>query len=172
MTKRIHKIIWIALPFYIAGGFFYPETGIAAVACMAAPVLTAFFSGRKWCGSYCPRGSFLDFFLKEIRAPFIHSRFFKRKTVKWTFFALMMAAFGAQLSFAFIRNESAGMIFIRMVTVTSIIAVVLGALFGRRTWCAVCPMGTLAGIASRKRKTSPVPSRILQNPESAAASSD
>lgn len=151
MTKFIHKTVWLALPVYLAAGYIYPEIGIVALACMIAPVATAFFSGRKWCGSYCPRGSFLDFFLAEIKAPFRKIRFFKTAAVRWTFFTIMMGAFSIQLFLAFIHHESAGIIFLRMVTITSFIAIVLGALFGRRTWCAICPMGTLAGQASRTR---------------------
>jgi polyferredoxin len=42
-------------------------------------------------------------------------------------------------------------VFVTMCIITTVLAIILGLLFKPRTWCAVCPMGTLQGVIGRKR---------------------
>ena len=143
-----HAVSWVLLPLFLIAGFFYPAVGILAVVCMSLPVLVAFFKGRIWCGHYCPRGSLLDLLFSRVRKKTSHIPASYKKAVRYSVFVLLMAMFTVQLLLAGSLSE-AGFVFVRMVFITTVAALLLGALFGRRTWCSVCPMGTLAGAASR-----------------------
>jgi polyferredoxin len=143
-----HSVSWVLLPVFLIAGFLYPAIGILAVVCMSLPVIVAFFKGRIWCGHYCPRGSMLDFLFSSIKKKTSHLSAPYKKAVRYSVFVLLMVMFTVQL----LLSESpadAGFVFVRMVFVTTAAALLLAAVFGRRTWCSVCPMGTLAGAASR-----------------------
>lgn len=158
--NRVHSVSWVLLPSFIVAGAIFPEAGILAVVCMALPVIVGYFKGRIWCGHYCPRGSLLDLVFSGVRRKASHIPSKYRRAVRYSVFAALMALFALQLFFAD-SFAAAGSVFLRMVFVTTVAAFILGAAFGRRTWCSVCPMGTLAGAASRMsaRKRTPAAER-------------
>jgi polyferredoxin len=55
-----------------------------------------------------------------------------------------MGAFAVQLVFAWGDTSAVGQVFVRMVIITTLMAIVLGISFSHRTWCTICPMGTMA----------------------------
>ncbi len=42
-----------------------------------------------------------------------------------------------------------GMVFYRIIVITTVIGVILSLFFNHRTWCQICPMGTLAALISK-----------------------
>ena len=61
MNKFYKKYGYFLLLFFIIISLFDMRFAIAAIICMAAPVLFAVIGkGRYWCGNYCPRGNFYD----------------------------------------------------------------------------------------------------------------
>ena len=145
--KVIHSTVWVFLPLFLIFGIFFPKTGLLAVLCMSLPVLVAFFRGRVWCGHYCPRGSLLDLLFRRVSRKGLPLGTSARKIIRYGVFVILMTLFAVQLAMAKSVGE-AGNVFIRMVFITTAAALVLGAFFGRRSWCSVCPMGTLATAAS------------------------
>lgn len=148
VRSRIHSVSWLLLPLFLAAGAFFPTAGLLAVVCMALPVIVGYFKGRIWCGHYCPRGSLLDLVFSGVRKKASRIPFAYRRVLRYSVFAVLMALFALQLAFSGSLAD-AGTVFLRMVFVTTVAAFVMGAAFGRRTWCSVCPMGTLAGAAAR-----------------------
>ncbi|HEY1405623.1 MAG TPA: 4Fe-4S binding protein [Spirochaetota bacterium] len=146
-TKIFSRYGWIVLFAYFGLAYIVEEVSIIAAVCMVAPVITSFFWGRKWCGHFCPRGSFLNSIPRKhlIRTP----RFLASKFIRIAFFVLLMSAFAIQIYMSDRSVISIGSILFRMVVVTTIFAVILGLIFGSRRWCTVCPMGTMAHIVSR-----------------------
>jgi polyferredoxin len=124
---------------------------------MAAPVIVSFFKGRLWCGKFCPRGLFLNLLPggKMISLP----GFIRSKVFRFAFLVILMSAFTVQLAFTDGSIAEVGAVFHRMVAVTTAAAVLAGIIYGKRTWCTVCPMGTLAHYVSVSKKK-----RSLPNP--------
>lgn len=151
IKKYFHKWAWSILVVFCLVGIFYPVIGIIAIICMLAPVVVSIFKGRYWCGNFCPRGSFNDILLSKVsrrnRAP----EFLKAKRFKYLFLMLLMSGFAIQLYFAWGSISSVGAVFVRMILITTLLSVFLGTVYNQRTWCTICPMGTLASyVASAK----------------------
>ena len=148
----IHDWIWIMLAGFLIVGMFYPAVAVAAIACMLAPVAVAFFHGRSWCGAYCPRGSFLDRLgsllgTKKKKLP----RLFTQKWFRYGFMAVLLSLFAWQMYFAFGDITAMGRVFFTMVTITTLGAILLALPFRERSWCMICPMGTMAAAVTRMR---------------------
>lgn len=149
-NKRFfHKWAWLILISYCIIGLISPTIGIIALACMLAPVLIAFVRGRMWCGNFCPRGSFYDNLLAKISWKKEIPQVFKSLWLKILFLILVMGAFVIQLVFAWGSIPAVGMIFVRMILITTAIAVILGVVFNQRAWCLICPMGTMAHLVTK-----------------------
>lgn len=141
-------LYWIFLAF-MAVGFVYPAIGIAALVCMLAPVVLAPFKGRYWCGNYCPRGSFFDRIMsrwsgKRPIPPMLRSRGFRSFMV-----VFIMTVFTVQIVPAWGNLAAMGQVFLLMIGVTTVVGIALALRYNPRTWCAFCPMGTMANWASK-----------------------
>lgn len=149
IKKIIHSWAWILLVVFCIAGIFYPIIGAAAVLCMLAPIAVAFFKGRLWCGSFCPRGSFNDIILSKfsLKKPLPH--FMKTKWFRLLFLVILMSAFAIQLLMAWGNFTAIGMVFVRMIIVTTLLTIGLGIYYNQRTWCTICPMGTMAHYATK-----------------------
>jgi polyferredoxin len=135
--------IWVYLVIYFAVTLMYPIFGIVALLCMLAPVIYSAFHGRKWCGWFCPRGNFNDNVLEKISFKRKYPEVIKKTWFRVLFFVILMTSFTVQLFFA--KNLSmVGLIFFRMVFITTIIGIVLGIIYKHRAWCMFCPMGSLS----------------------------
>ncbi len=149
LWKRYSYVLLIA---FISLGLFDLRFAMAAVVCMAAPILISFRKGRFWCGNFCPRGSFYDNivikFSKKNKVP----GFLKSKLFRIIMIFLLMGMF----TFGIISNYGdaygIGLVFYRIIVVTTIIGILLSLFYNHRTWCHFCPMGTIASfIASHRR---------------------
>lgn len=142
-------LFWILLVF-LAVGFIYPAIGVIAVVCMLAPVVIAPFRGRYWCGNFCPRGSFYDHFLARFSPGRPIPPFFRSKGLRAFMVVFIMTGFSVQTYFAWGDPAAMGLVFVRLIFVTTVVGIVLGLVYHQRTWCSFCPMGTLASWLSRK----------------------
>ncbi|PYG89943.1 4Fe-4S binding protein [Ruminiclostridium sufflavum DSM 19573] len=142
--RFVHKWVWIALIAFCIVGVIYPVIGIAALVCMLAPSIVAFFRGRMWCGNFCPRGSFNDNILFRLSRRKNIPVFMKSNWFRNLFLIILMSAFAVQLTFAWGDAARIGGVFVRMILITTVITIILGIIFNQRTWCVFCPMGTMA----------------------------
>jgi polyferredoxin len=155
MDKSHIAKIFLTFAFFgvLIGGLFYPKIGLFAFVCMIGSVLLSFYKGRYWCYRFCPRGAFLDEFIarasfnKSIPAV-LKSRF--AKAFMLTFFIVMMSA-NAILSGGDLERFGKGVVM--LLWVTTLVSAILGILFRARTWCVICPMGTVSGVVGKKRGT-------------------
>lgn len=141
------QYLWLVLIAFCIAGLIYPPIGVFALVCMLAPVVTGPFMGRKWCNSFCPRGSFNDVILKKVTLKKGIPGVLKTTTFKVIFLIILMSFFAVQLTFAWGDWAAVGAVFVRMVLITTIIDIMLGIYYHQRTWCAFCPMGTMGGWA-------------------------
>lgn len=148
-------LYWVLLTFLIAG-MFYPAVGLLAIICMLAPVAVSFFKGRYWCGNFCPRGSFYDHILAKFSPQKPIPAIFRAKFFRVVVLLLIMTAFSLQMYFAWGDLAAMGMVFLRVILLTTLVGIVLGLFFHQRAWCAFCPMGSLASWIAERRKPLPL----------------
>jgi polyferredoxin len=154
MNKKIAQriMVWF-LPLIVVGGLFVPLLGYFVFFMMVFFLILSYFRGRFWCSHLCPRGSFLDLVLSKLSMRRRIPKIFLSQKFKRLFFVLFMAFFIFQLAIAEKNLYSIGFVFVRMCLITTVIAVALGIPLRERTWCAICPMGTLqAKVASLKKR--------------------
>lgn len=147
--KLFHEWAWLMLVIYCIAGVFYPVIGTAALICMLAPSIVAVFKGRLWCGNFCPRGSFNDMILSKFSLRKRVPGLFKKAWFRLTFLILLMGAFTVQIVLAWGSLVAVSMVFVRMIVITTLITIALGIAYNHRTWCLICPMGTMAGYVSK-----------------------
>lgn len=151
MRQIIHEWIWIILMLFCVVGLFYPAIGVIAIICMLAPSIVAFFQGRYWCGNFCPRGSFHDVILFRFSRKKQLPGYMKSRSFRIGFLIIHMSAFTVQLVLAWGSWSAVGAVFVRMILVTTAIAIFLGIFYTQRAWCAFCPMGTMAHYVTKWR---------------------
>jgi polyferredoxin len=144
-------MFWVMLVFLVIG-MFYPAIGVFALICMLAPVLVAPFKGRYWCGNFCPRGSLFDHVIARLSPQKPIPGFFRSKGFRLTMIRVIMTMFTIQAYYAWGNLAAMGMVFIRLIVITTVVGIFLGILFHQRTWCTFCPMGTIASWLSVRKK--------------------
>lgn len=142
------KYAYLILFVYLLAGMFFPVIGVIAIICMLAPVVTAIKKGRFWCGNYCPRGSLWDQVLTGINARTSIPAWARSKVTRIFMLVTIFTVFGWQMYYAWPDPGAIGMVFIRIIFVTTVVGVILAAVYSPRTWCSFCPMGTLASWLS------------------------
>jgi ferredoxin len=147
---------------YLGAGFLallalatqYPPVAAAGVlGCASAAVAVAAVRGRYYCNWLCPRGGFLDgyvrLFSRGKRTPAWFSHPYVRLGVVVVAFGLLgagvLAAWGDPVAMA--------VPFLTMLGASTLVAVSLGVVYHQRAWCQVCPAGTVAHAADRIAET-------------------
>ncbi|MDR3565703.1 MAG: 4Fe-4S binding protein [Negativicutes bacterium] len=153
MANRWKTISYLVLILYLSIGFFlFPIIGSIALVCMLAPVVMAIWRGREWCGLYCPRGSLWDQVLTKINSSKKIPGWAKTKEIRIFMLVLIFSVFGWQMGYAWPDPVAIGLVFLRIIFITTIVGILLALIYSPRTWCNFCPMGTLAaGFAAGKK---------------------
>lgn len=152
IAKYYKKYGYFILLLFLGISLLDMRVGSIAIICMFAPLLFAILGkGRYWCGNYCPRGNFYHQVISKISP--------KRKVPKFLKsigFRLFMVAF---IIFNFARGiyhnwgnlTGIGMVFYRIIAITTIVGILLAFFYQPRTWCNFCPMGTLSYLIAKLR---------------------
>ncbi|MBI4681562.1 MAG: 4Fe-4S binding protein [Nitrospirae bacterium] len=149
---RLQKYTSGILPLVIIGGWLYPPLGFSLLLCMFGAVGIAFYRGRAWCDWMCPRGSFYDLSLGKLSRKMPIPSFFKSNSFRTVILSLLITVLGIQIYYAWGDSYGIGRAFVLVLTVTTTIGIVLGAVFKPRAWCQICPMGTLGSWLSEGKK--------------------
>ncbi len=150
--------LWLAVmvPAVIIGGFFEPLLGLVVPVVMLAALATAFSGGgRRFCGNYCPRGSFLDGWVA--RLPSFGLKMPDVKVARWVVAALLMGFMVWRISLNPTDIKHLGNVFWTMCLLTTAMALVLAALYRQRAWCMICPVGSFSTLAKTTKFEIPVP---------------
>ncbi len=132
-------------------GWRYPVLGFFIPLCMLAGIAFGVRRGRVWCNWYCPRGSFYDCLVslvspkKEIPAVFKNIRF------RIFVIVLLLSIMLANLIRLWPDIVSIGKFFLIMLTVTTAIGIILALFFHQRSWCMICPIGTVLNLIGRSK---------------------
>jgi polyferredoxin len=136
----------------LAAGWLYPLIGYFIPACMLLGVGLAVFKGRNWCDWLCPRGSFEDAWLRRISRQRSIPPVFRGAPLRLGVIALLMTVLTVQIIRLWPDPWAIGGFFILMLTLTTGAAVVLGVIFHQRTWCYICPIGTMSNWVGKNRR--------------------
>jgi len=157
-----NRLCWITTLVFIAivaVGWFFPWFGYFVPVCMAGAILPAFFWGRRWCDWWCPRGSFLSQCLNSISRGKAVPRFMRSLPFRLFMMGIMMTVFSVRIFQLWPDPVQIGGFFVTFLTVTTIAGIFVGISFKPRTWCAFCPVGTMAKWAGVNRN----PLRITED---------
>jgi len=150
--RRLQLITWLGLPAVIISGWFYPVVGFLLLGCMIGAVGFAFRRGRNWCDWMCPRGAFFDIFFSKVSPKIKIPAFFRSKAVRIFMLGTIFTAMGIQFYLGWGDLNAMGMALVRILTVTTLVGIILALFIHPRTWCHICPMGTVAHWIAGGRK--------------------
>lgn len=149
-NHKLRSWLWILLiAFTIAGWVYDPMFGYVALICMLSPVLFAVYKGRLWCGWFCPRGSFFDHLLGKFSLQKKIPKIMFNPYFRGAIFTLLMTGLGLQLWLTGGDLRKIGLVILRLITVTTVAGIVMGVFIHPRSWCTVCPMGSLSTLFGR-----------------------
>lgn len=137
----------------LALGWRYPLLGFVVLAAMMTGIAGGFYRGRWVCGNLCPRGSFLDSWFKLVAGEKDIPSLLKKKWFRWGTAALLMSFMVFRLSQEPGDLNHWGLVFWQMCLVTTLAALALGLRFSARSWCAFCPVGTIASSVGGEKYT-------------------
>lgn len=135
-------MVWF-LPLIVLGGLLYPLLGYLVLAMMAFFLTLAFFKARFWCWNLYPRGAFLDIAISKASRNKPVPGIFSRQWFRWLVFVLFLVFLAFRILNAGGSLIAVGSVFVGMCLLTTVIAIILGIVTRHRSWCAICPMGTL-----------------------------
>lgn len=135
----------------LALGWKFPAIGFVVPLVMLTAILYSLKKGRYACGNVCPRGSFFDTYFRYVGGKNAIPAALRAMPVRWTIFAGLMGFMGFQIA----RNPTSpdhwGFTFWLACAVTTAVAIGLGLVWQPRTWCAVCPIGTLTAVIGEEK---------------------
>lgn len=155
IQKRKLKQLLVAPVFLaiLSLGWRLPWLGYFIPFCMVVGVGSGFFKGRKWCDWYCPRGSFYDSLVGLASPQKTIPGLFRNIYFRSGILLVLMAIMAVNIISLWPDARKIGMFFVVMLTVTSVLGIILGLIWQQRSWCMVCPIGTIINLtgASKRR---------------------
>lgn len=154
IKKRTFRqlLFWWILPVILIAGWRYPVLGYFIPFCMVAGLGIAAFRGRYWCDWLCPRGSAWDILLARFSFNKKIPAFFRDMKFRVFIMAVLMAALAIQLPRLWPSIDGMGRVFVIMLSITTTVGIILGALTHPRNWCTYCPVGTLGNWLGRNKQ--------------------
>lgn len=128
------------------------KIGLVALLCFIAPIITSLFKGRIWCGRFCPRGSFFDKFLNDFSTKRKTPKMLKSTPFRIFVVILTFSYFSYEMFNANFDLYSIGIMLCKFMVMTTVIAIILSLFYNERSWCNICPVGSIAAFTSKLSK--------------------
>lgn len=149
----VRKYSWLITVLVAIGGLWVPKLGLVVILIMASLITTSFFSGRFWCGNFCPHGSLFDRVILPISQNKRIPKILKSRMVVIGFFALFSFSFSRKIltviqlwgTMAFL--DRLGFVFVTTYLMVLITGGMMAILVNARAWCQFCPMGSLQKLS-------------------------
>ncbi len=152
-TRRLKQLILgTAFLVLLGAGWLYPLIGYFIPVCMLLGIGLAAFKGRNWCDWLCPRGSFEDSMLARISPQRRIPRVFRGTPLRVGMMGLLMTVLTVQIVRLWPDAWAIGGFFVMLLSITTGVGVVLGLIFQQRTWCYLCPIGTMSNWVGKNRR--------------------
>lgn len=147
------KYGFVLLLLFIIGGFYSKIFALIAVICMLGPIVLALLGyGRLWCKNICPRGNFYDRVIYKYCSKKPNPKLIKSTVFKIAVILFIFIIFGASITKYWEDIKKIGSIFHRMIIATTLVGIILAFIFNHRTWCCLCPMGSISLFISKYKK--------------------
>jgi len=146
------KYSYVLLLAFIVLSLFDFRMSLLALICMIAPIIVALFRGRFWCGNLCPRGSFYDNVLSKMSKKKAVPKILKSIYFRLLVVVFMFTMFGLGLKKNWGDLVGMGMVFYRIIVMTTLVGIALSLFYNHRSWCHFCPMGSIAAFIAYFRK--------------------
>lgn len=149
-------VLFIAI--MLACIFVSANFGYFLLICLALAMGSATLLGRYWCNWMCPRGSFLEYFLKKVSLQKRFPSFFKKTSFLTFVVAVFMVMMGGNLYLllqSYTLVPALGITLTRLLIVSTIVAIILGIVYEPRAWCVFCPGATFAKLSAAFRGKKP-----------------
>jgi len=152
--KRKIKQLLMAIVFILilVFGWQYPLLGYFIPLCMLLGIAIGLVRGRKWCDWYCPRGSFYDVLVNNISPKRKIPEFLKSAYFRIALLVFLMLLMTYNLIRRWPNPYKAGMFFVMLITITTALGIILAVVFHQRSWCMICPIGTLVNLIGRNKR--------------------
>jgi len=139
-----------AFVFAIAiGGIFVPEIGLVLAALMVAAIVMTLRKPRSFCSTVCPRGKALGFIMRRPSKRKALPRFMLSIKFRRLLCGSMMFCVIGSLVRTGGEIRGVGTVFWALCAISLSTGLLMGYFFKPRSWCAICPMGTLQDTISR-----------------------
>jgi len=148
MDKR-RTLQWMLTPivlFTLVFGWKYVWLGFVVPIVMIMGIAGGMVRGRYVCGNLCPRGSFFDRIISKIAGKKEIPATLRAIPLRLGVLALLMGFMVWRLAADPSNLEHWGFVFWSMCAITTAVGVALALVYHPRTWCAVCPVGTLSNV--------------------------
>jgi polyferredoxin len=150
--RRIKQmILGTAFLLLLGAGWLYPLVGYFIPVCMLLGIGLAAFKGRSWCDWLCPRGSFEDSLLARISPQRRIPRVFRTLPLRLGVMTLLLSILTFQIVRLWPDPWAIGGFFVLLLSITTAVGVGLGVIFQQRTWCYICPIGTMSNWVGKNR---------------------
>ncbi len=134
----------------LIGSLFWPPLGFAVPVIVLAALISNAFSPRWFCAKACPRAHILGGFLPRLSRyrptpKLIYSNGLRKGVCGFMLFCSI-----GQTSRLWGAPDSLALFFTLVCAISLALAIPLGILYKPRSWCALCPVGTLQETLRRK----------------------
>lgn len=137
---------------FLTAGWVYPLIGYFIPVCMLLGIGLATWQGRSWCDWLCPRGSFADAWLKRVSPGRAIPEALRRTPARVGVMAILMSVLTIQLIRLWPDPWAIGGFFVLLLTITTAVGVGLGLIWQQRSWCYLCPIGTMSSWVGKNRR--------------------
>ena len=134
-------------------GWFYPPVGYFIPLCMIAGIGMARWKGRKWCNWMCPRGSFSDSYMKLMSRGRKIPGFFRTSPLRIGVIVFLMSMLTYQIVRLWPDPYTIGRLFMTLLTITTALSILLAIIIHQRSWCYICPIGTISNWVGQNRES-------------------
>jgi polyferredoxin len=135
----------------LVGGWFFPLIGYFIPLCMVAGISMASVKGRKWCNWFCPRGSFADSYMKAISPEKKIPDWLRSLPVRIGVLAFLIGMLTIQIIRLWPDPYAIGRFFMVLLTITTAVGIILALIFQQRSWCYICPIGSMSNWVGKNR---------------------
>lgn len=133
-------------------GWFYSMIGYFIPLCMIAGIGIASWKGRTWCNWVCPRGSFSDSYMKTISPERKIPELFRSLPLRVGVIIFLMSMLTYQVVRLWPDPYAIGRLFMTLLSITTGIGIILAIMIHQRTWCYICPIGTISSWVGKNRQ--------------------
>jgi ferredoxin-type protein NapH len=152
-VRRIKQtLLGTAFLLLLGAGWLYPLIGYFIPGCMLLGIGLAAFQGRSWCNWLCPRGSFEDAWLAKISRGRRIPPVFRSTAMRLGVMAFLMGMLTWQIVRLWPDPWAIGGFFVLLLSITTAVGLILGVGFHQRTWCHLCPIGTMSNWVGKSRR--------------------